>query len=535
MKLVIFSLILSIYSISLFSQELQIKNIYIDNQRVFEPDDKDWFFGAQFMNFFHKTTHKYVIKDELLFYPNSTTDEDYIYETERNLRQTDLFSSVKIEFDSLGYNTYDAYIITKDRWSLYPSIPFGTGGGEYVYGAKIDEYNLFGTGTYLKLEALHRSENNIGWQGQVQIRNKRIFRTPFLFDFMLTSHQYKTIQNLSLYKPYINLDTRYSYGVIALNGFGSNFVYTPDSNMNIVPYQEQNIKAFFSKSWFRNDRIFANFAIEVNNSDRSSDKLRLAYDNSGKFLLMFSSVSQKFYPIKNINYYHTEDMPIGGYGSATLGKIFPIESKNGDNLYYVGGQGEISYYKDNLYLFGQLTGASGFWHSQGQYTYQEFLGLGFLRFSNSLLLAARFNQQTVWNWTAYRQLLLDNTRGLRGYELNRLAGDNRIISNIELRYFPDIPIWVINLSGVLFADIGTVWNQDKKIFDTQFYSSVGAGIRLHFTKSANPSQTIRIDFAYNTYDKKFGGIIISTKQLFSAFGNHDYKLPEVFGTTNDIE
>lgn len=535
MKIII-SLFIFVFSFNvLISQELQIRNIYIDNKKVFEPEDKDWFFASEFLNFFHSTTRKYVIEDELLFYPNSATDEDYIYETERNLRLTELFTDVKIELDSLGYNNFDAYIITKDRWSLYPSIPFGSGGGEYVYGAKLDEFNFLGTGTYIKLEALNRSENDIGWQGELQIRNRRLFRSPFMFDFKLTANQYKTVQKLDLYKPYLNLDTRYSYGIIGYNGFGSNFVFNADSSMNIVPFKEQNLKVFASRAWSRNDRVFANFAVELNNTERSDDNLRLAFENSGKFLLMFSSVSQKFYPIKNVNYYSTEDMAIGGYGSATLGKIFPIESKNGDNLYYVGGQGEISYYNNGLYLFGQLTGASGFQRSQGRYTYQEFLGHGFLRFSNSLLLAARFNQQTVWNWTAYRQLLLDNTRGLRGYDLNRLSGDNRIISNIELRYFPDIPIWLINLSGVLFADIGTVWNQDQKLFESQFYSSFGAGLRFHFTKSSNPSQTIRVDFAYNAFDGKFGGIVISTKQLFSVFGTHDYKIPSAFGTINDLE
>ncbi|HRP03136.1 MAG TPA: hypothetical protein PLE30_10865 [Candidatus Kapabacteria bacterium] len=535
MKLIAFCISCIALSLNLFAQDLQIRNIYIDNQRVFEPEDKDWFFASEFLNYFHSTTRKYVIEDELLFKPNTISDEDYIYETERNLRLTELFTNVKVELDSLGYDNYDAYIITKDRWSLYPSIPFGVGGGEYIYGAKLDEFNLLGTGTYLKIEALHRSEHNIGWQGEIELRNRRLFRSPFLFDFVLTANKFKTTQNLSLYKPYINLDTRYSYGIIGLNGFGSNFIFKPDSSMDIVTYNEQNIKAFVSKSWFRNDRIFANFAVEVNNVERGREDLRLAFDNSGKILMMFSSVSQKYYPITNINYYHTEDMPIGGYGSATLGKIFPIANKDGDNLYYVGAQGEISYFKNNLYLFGQLTGASGFRHSQGQYTYQEFLGLGFLSFSKSLVLVARFNQQTAWNWTAYRQLLLDNERGLRGYDLNRLSGDNRIVSNLELRYFPDIPVWVINLSGVVFADLGAVWNQDEKIYNTQFYSSVGAGIRFHFTKSANPSQTIRIDFAYNAFDKKFGGIVISTKQLFSAFGNHDYKMPTVFGNTIDLE
>ena len=250
---------------------------------------------------------------------------------------------------------------------------------------------------------------------------------------------------------------------------------------------------------------------------------------------MFSSVSQRFHPVEKINYYHIEDMPIGGYGSATLGKVFPIGSKNGDNAYYVGGQGEISHFDGNFYVFGQLTGASSFMRSNGVYTYQEFLGLSFYKPADWIVIAGRIRQQTVWNWFGYRQLLLDDARGLRGYTLNKIIGENRILGNFELRFFPDWTIWVFKLAGDAFFDIGTVWDQDQKLINSQFYSSIGAGLRLDFTKSANPNHTLRIDFAYNLHDGKLGGIIITTRQLFSAFGSHNFRLPELFGINNDIE
>ena len=97
-----------------------------------------------------------------------------------------------------------------------------------------------------------------------------------------------------------------------------------------------------------------------------------------------------------------------------------------------------------MYLFGQLTGGSAFSSSLGQYTYEEFLGLGFYRLTNDILLAARLRQQTVWNWNAQRQLLLDNDAGLRGYSANNIQGDNRIVANLEMRVFPDYSLWITN-------------------------------------------------------------------------------------------
>jgi outer membrane protein assembly factor BamA len=524
-----------ISSLSLFSQGLQIRNIYYERNKVFEPKDKDSFFLASLFNYFHYTTREYIVKDELLFDENTVTDEDYIYETERNLRATGLFSNVSVELDSLGYNAFDAYIITKDRWSLYPAILYGSGGGEIKAGGRIEEFNLLGTGIYIKLEALHRTENNIGWQGFTNIIYRRLFRTELSLDLTLQANQYRTSQVLNLTKNYLTLDTKYSYGLFGYNSFGSNFIYKLDSNITLAPFKEQRFTGFFSRAWYRNDRVIATGLIEYHNVDRTGENIRLGYDNSGKILMMFSSVSQRFQPVEKINYYHVEDMPIGGYGSATLGKIFPIGSKNGDNSYYVGGQGEISHYDGKLYLFGQVTGASSFMRSNGVYTYQEFLGLSFYKPTDWLVIAGRLRQQTVWNWYGYRQLLLDNERGLRGYQLNQLSGENRILGNFELRFFPDWTVWIFKISGDAFYDIGTVWDQDQKLPNSQFYSSIGAGIRFHFTKSANSGQTLRIDFPYNLFENKFGGIIITTKQLFSAFGSHDFRLPELYGISNDIE
>ncbi|HOQ49074.1 MAG TPA: hypothetical protein PLV01_04505, partial [Candidatus Kapabacteria bacterium] len=113
------------------------------------------------------------------------------------------------------------------------------------------------------------------------------------------------------------------------------------------------------------------------------------------------------------------------------------------------------------------------------------------------------------------------------------TGDNRIITNTEIRYFPDIPISVFNLSFVSFADLGTVWRQQSKLSKSQFLLATGAGLRLHFNKSDNPKHILRIDFAYNHHTKKFGEVIIAFEQFFSAFRNHQFKLPQIHGLEFD--
>lgn len=534
MRYYVVVLIILLSVVNSYSSEMRIRNIYINRQRVFEPSDKDWFFLADFMNKFHVTTHEYVIKDELLFNEDESTDTDYLYETERNLRSTELFTSVQLEVDSIEFDTYDVYITTKDRWSLYPALLFGSGGGSERWGAKLEEKNFLGTGTEITLEALNRTENSIGWQGSGEIEQRRLFRTELALDAIIEANKYRTNQLLNLVKPFRTLDTKNSYGIGLVNNFGNDFLFLNDTT-ELVPVRERVGNIFYAHSWRKKDRVIFSGLIQASDIERGNDLLRQAFDNMGEILLQFSSVSQDFYAIRKVNQYHTEDMVVGGYGSATLGKIFPMGNKGVDGFFYLGGQGERSYYDGTLYLWGQITGASGFRQAQAVYTFQSFEGLGFYRITPDILFAAHFKQETVWNWFALKQLILDSDGGLRGYASNSFFGDNRLISNFEIRAFPDWNVWVFDLSGVAFYDIGTVWNQQEKLNETRFHSSAGLGLRLHFTKSSSSSQTFRIDLPYNFDTHSFGGIVLSTKQLFSAFGTHDFKAPRVYGNEYDYE
>ncbi len=514
----------------------RINDIYIDRLNVFDSTQSDWFFAAPLANSLHALTKKYLIEDELLFSKDDVVDYDLIYESERNLRSTNLFTKVNIEVDSVSEYYCDIYVTTQDRWSTSPSVLFGTGGNATSWGGKIEEYNFLGTGTGIDVEALHRSENNIGWQGRFEIIQRRLFRSEYTFDGSLQANRFRTEQDLSVYKPFRTIATEWSYGFNGENHFGNDFKYFGNASSELIEFHSRNLMAWLAHSWQRKDRVFATLAVELNDVNRQKpDSLfRQAYDNTGRIYLAFSSVGEDFIKTSKLNQWQDEDLPIGGWGTAILGKTFALRP-GGLNLYYLGGQGEKSYLYKDMYLFGQVTGASCFSRDLGRFTYEEFFGLGFYRITESILLAGRFRQQSVWNWDAMRQLVLDNDFGLRGYELNSFSGDNRIIANLELRLFPDINIWFLKTGGTAFWDAGTVWDQTIELGKTRWHNSLGFGLRFQVMKTTGPTSLFRIDFAYNCDEKKFGSIIFTTDQLFSVFQKHDYRLPEMFGSEFDYE
>lgn len=533
-KILFFALLLFLFLLGqdTYSQVV-VRKVFLTRKNVFDSTNSDWFFAAGFANTLHTMTKKYVIDDEILFEHDEELYPDDAEETERNLRRTGLFANVVVKVDTIDDRTADIHITTQDIWSTHVSPVFSTGGGISSWGGFFREINLAGTGSSVTTQAQYRTENNIGWDGYVIANYRRMFRSELSLSLGISGHRYRTTQILSLGKPFRTLSSFTSYGVGLYNSHGSDFVYTPEKTSR-VPYHSRRGEGWFSIGLKRKDRIFFSSYFSLEDIKRLNPTLRQPFDNSGKLLFGFSSLQQRFSKTNKLNGYETEDVSLGGWGTAIIGRTFAIGSQ-GEGTYYIGGQIQQSVTIGKGYIFGQLTGSSAFATGNPRYTYQEFNGVAHYRFSENMLIASRIRQQTVWNWGAFRQLILDNDAGLRGYAANGFEGANRIIGNTEFRFYPEWDLWIFRLSGILFHDIGTVWNQSETLPKTSFYNTIGAGLRIHNLKASGGEAVFRIDFAYNTYEKKFGGIIISSGQLFSIFGSHGFRLPEIFGLNIDGE
>lgn len=520
-----------------------IRAIYFDQREVFTREQDDWFFAAPLANTFHTLTKEYIIDDELLFFEGGDADPFLIAETERNLRRTGLFSTVNITVTPVGADSVDVHVFAQDRFSLRPALLFGTGGGITNIGAKLEEINLMGTATQVMAYGLYRTENNIGWEGMGQISNQRLFRSEIGLTAALRSHRYRTDQFLGIVKQFRTIQTKWGFGILGANAFGKDFAYRPDKTL-LLPFHDRNLFAWIGQAYGFPDRLFISGSVKFSNVQRTVPESRQAFDNTGHILISFSSIRQVFTKTSFLDGYETEDLQEGAWGSVVIGRVFSL-GNGGETMWYVGGTAEQSVsVNNNIHLFGQINGASGFGPasagagSQGarpRYTYLEINGLGHWRLSDHLVVAGRLRTQTAWNWTAYRQLVLDFESGLRGYAANSITGDNRVIGNAELRWFPAWRLWIVGVSGVAFYDVGSAWNQGIQISQTRYHHSVGFGFRIHNLKASGSDAIYRFDFAFNLDEKRFTGLIFSTNQLFSAFGRHSFKAPDVYGSRLDVQ
>lgn len=528
-------LLLLTLSVSHAHAEYRIRNIYIEQQPVFSQDAEETLFVFSLLNSLHIMTREYVIDDEILFVEGELLDMEQLDETERNLLATGLFKNVQMQIDTINSFDVDVTVVAQDRWTTVPYIKVQTGGGNVNAGGGVREDNFLGLGTKIGLQALHRTENDIGWEGEAVIEQRRIFRSELGISARLKSNRFRTEQQASILKPFRAEETRDAFFIGASNMFGSDFFYNPIDSVRLLPFHERRGQVWYSRSFPRKDRYFITGLVDVNDARRGDPVFRRAMDNSGRILFGFSSLAQQFRRMDYLNSFVSEQVSTGAWGTAVLGKIVPLTS-DGEQLYYAGGQIEQAVFAgESLYLSGQLSAGSAFQQSEPRYTYLEFLGNSFYKLTPRSLITARIRQQTAWNWTAFRQLVLDNDAGLRGYEANELTGDNRIVANVEYRIFPDISLLSFGFSGALFYDAGTVWRQSEKLHRAQVHHAAGLGIRIHNEELFGPYLIIRVDVPYNFDRRKMGQIVLAIGQLFPAFKHPQFQIPKIFGEDIDVQ
>src|SRR5690606_688383 len=104
-------------------------------------------------NDFHALTRERVVARQMLFAPGDPYDARLLQESARILRRQEYLYAADIRPASLCGNVVDVEVITRDTWSLTPSISFDRSGGDNTYGIFLQESNVLGNGKQIILEA----------------------------------------------------------------------------------------------------------------------------------------------------------------------------------------------------------------------------------------------------------------------------------------------------------------------------------------------------------------------------------------------
>lgn len=460
------------------------------------------------------------------------TDSWSLDKAEQALRRSGVFQSVRIELDSVDSKHCIPYIVVREALPQYsPGLMSLIGGGESSLGARFETSRIAGMAMDMILDIRNRSELEIGMQGMAGFHWNTAFDLPLSVGFNLRSHSLTTQLSLDISKRPNPIGGMF-YGVQFLSGQGIDFVFNGE-NPEKISFESQELSAWGGWLLPRRDDLFFTLHVNSKQAERGNVKTIQAFDNTQSVLVGFGSLADRTIALNE------QDIPIGAWGTAVLGRIMPFNGNSGNPYYYVGGFLEQSdlMLKNQLYLAGSISAGSGISQGTPINTALEIDAVGHWNPMSNMAIIGFFSQSSVWNWNGFKQLTLDNDNGVRGIPLNRRVGLNRMAGTLECR--ADLLALPMNLRlGITgFADAGTVWNAGEPLFGTQWSSAVGCGLVISGDNIAGLQSFpyLRIEYAHGLQEQTYSGIVLSTSFAIPTIKKHGYAIPKQIGLGIDTE
>lgn len=130
------------------------------NRNVFDFQEDPPSFLGRMANRLHVRTRAGVIRAALLVNPGDPYDSARVAESERALRNLNVFSRVRIDTTRVD-GRLALRVATADGWSTKPQLGYSSAGGDATWLAGIVEDNLLGTATSLAAVYNHTPDRNI--------------------------------------------------------------------------------------------------------------------------------------------------------------------------------------------------------------------------------------------------------------------------------------------------------------------------------------------------------------------------------------
>lgn len=441
-------------------------------------------------NKIHTKSNLNTIQKMLLFKIGDEVDPDLIYENERLIRSLPYIKEINIILtqDTIYPAFVKVTILTKDRFS------FGvTGNVNGVQSAALEIYdnNIFGVGHEVGIIfAGHvNKQPYLGTETYYKINNIRGKFVNISFAYLNTykSEGFRFMLN----KPFITTSVKWGYGATALRMYRSNWIFSND-----VIQPEYPMDLFYHGAW--GGRSF---------------QVKKARDENARIVISTGYNSQKFYNLnkfdpKYLNYFKnrtflssgitfskrryiqddlvfsygiTEDIPEGFKNEFIYGYEFN-DSINRHYAHILLSNGNLLQNKKGyLYMAADI---GGYFNKSGYEQGQIDAHISFiskkLKINNTV---SRFFIKSDYSIGIHRleieNLTLNRDNIIRGFSSMETFGKQRFNLNLEYVLFLKQEFYKFNMALFMFTDLGIIGSNKHLIFDQQYYSGVGMGIRLH--------------------------------------------------------
>ncbi len=513
-----------------------ISEIKIKSLDVFGPTFQDTSKTAsskieKAANKIHTKSNLHSIQKLLLFKVGDAVDPEIIYENERLIRSLPYIKEINIilEQDSSYSGLVKVLILIKDRFS------FGVSGNVHgIQSAAFEIYNnnIFGVGHEIAFVfAGHVNKQPfLGAETYYKIKN---INGKFIDISIGYLNTYKSEGfQFNLNKPFITSSIKWGYGATAMRMFRANWIFQDD-----VVYSETPMDFLYYGGWaghsfqVKKDRpenaqvvLTAGFNNQKFNVRPVSDAESVNYFANRTFLLSGITFTQRRFIQDELIYSYgiTEDIPEGFKNEIVYGyEINEFGNRHYAHLLLSNGNLLINK-KGYLYTeadIGGYYGIRGF--EQGQIDAR-------VHFISKLLKSrkkgARLFVNTDYTIGLHRleieSLNLTRNNSIRGFRSRQAFGKQRLSFNFEYVVFLEKEFYKFNMALFGFTDVGLIGSNKEFILTRDYYSGLGAGIRLHNENLVFKTIQLRLAFyPFHPSNMNFVGFVLDeqSKRQFYNF------------------
>ena len=482
-----------------------IGRIDIDVGNIFDENDPRENSGLyRLADRLHIRTKPATIRAQLLFKKGDRYSAQKLAETERDLRLLPYIYDAHIVPVRFAHGEVDVKVITKDVWTLDPSVSFGRSGGANSTSASMQEENLLGWGK--SLEVGHTSSiDRTSKLAEYSDPNVLGSRWTAALAYVDSSDGYQ--RSALIAQPFYSLDTHWS-ATIAAQGYDRTISryflgnVVDQFNDNEKTYQISgglsgglvdgwSRRLLFGMYYDRND--FSPTPTTTLPAKPLPSPRTLSYPFVG-----FDILQDKYGKAGDENQIgKTEDLYFGTEITGELGLSDAAFGANHDALMVKSAvvHGFEWPYEQQLFLSGDLSSRIESDHAR------NLIGNAgaryYWRWRPDWLLYASLSATVTHALDPDVQLLLGGDNGLRGYPLRYEAGTSRGLLTIEQRAFTDwYPFRLVRIGGAAFTDVGRTWGSGVVgNSDLGLLSDAGLGIRLGNARSGL-GNVLHIDCAF---------------------------------------
>jgi len=483
---------------------LPILEVTIDNNDIFDLEQEDqnlWI--HKWANKLHINTRKKTIEEQLLFDPQDGYNQQLINETERLLRNRNYIHDAEITAEEVCGKGVKLTVATTDNWTLTPSITVSRSGGETRTAFEIEESNLLGLGTEIKILSESDEERDsdafvyrdINWLGNLKT-----------LKLELADNSDGHVYEVDLARPFIKQDSKYAWSIWPSSIERENPIY--EQGDEVAKVGEMNDSLLLSYGWsdgLVGDSVsryrlgwFAN-RLRYNTVDDPNIELPEDVDKSYPFI-EYEHLNVKY--VERINFRVmgiTEDIKLGTSMRTRIG------------------------WKDAAYESTQEGYVLEFDYSLGNFISTHTLGLFDLRLSHesnktiddtgrivmrgqlynfrgvndSYVFSSRL--EAAQNPELFERIEVGGDSGLKGYPVRFQNGERAFTLSAERRVYFNVYLWQLFKFGfAVFAEAGSAWDNGENPI---WLSDVGTGLRLVSTRQSN-SKVLHIDIAFPLSEKE---------------------------------